>query len=96
MHRLRFAGLVFVAAALAVSAAQAAEINRLGMKIDDFSLKSHFGKPYALADFADKDVVVVVFLGTECPLARLYGPRLAELDKKFDDARVAIVGIDSN
>jgi peroxiredoxin/mono/diheme cytochrome c family protein len=96
MHRLRFAGFVCVAAALAASAAQAAEINRLGMTIDDFSLKSQFGKPYALVDFADKEVVVVVFLGTECPLAKLYGPRLAELDKKFDDARVAIVGIDSN
>jgi peroxiredoxin/mono/diheme cytochrome c family protein len=96
MRPLPLASIVCVAAALAASAALAAEVNRVGMKIDDFSLKSQFGKAYSLADFADKDVVVVVFLGTECPLAKLYAGRLAELDKQFDDARVAIVGVDSN
>ena len=79
----------------AAGAAQAAEANRIGTHIDDFSLKSQFGKEYALADFADRDAVVVVFLGTECPLAKLYAPRLAGLSEKLGD-RVAIVGIDSN
>ncbi len=92
---------VVAAVALPHAHAQAAEArassaSRVGMKIDDFTLKSHFGKEYALHDFADKDVVVVVFLGTECPLAKLYAPRLAELAKKFDGKRVAFVGIDSN
>ncbi len=49
----------------------------VGKKIDGFALKSQFGKEYKLDDFADQDVVVVVFLGTECPLAKLYAPRLA-------------------
>ncbi|MEX0676063.1 MAG: redoxin domain-containing protein [Pirellulales bacterium] len=95
---MRYSPLVWiltVATVLAVSGAQAAEVKRVGMKIDDFSLKSQFGKDYSLADF-DQDVVVVVFLGTECPLAKLYAPRLAELAGKFDGSRVAIVGIDSN
>lgn len=64
-------------------------------KIENFTLKSHFGKEYALRDLADRDVVVVAFLGTECPLAKLYAPRLAELSKKWGD-RVAFLGIDSN
>ena len=33
----------------------------------------------SLADFQDSRAVVVVFLGTECPLATLYAPRLAQL-----------------
>lgn len=69
--------------------------DRVGRKIDNFTLKSHFGKEYSLADFANRDVVVVAFVGAECPLARLYGPRLAELAEQWPD-KVAIVGIDSN
>jgi peroxiredoxin len=87
---------MFITAALATSVAQAAEVNRIGMKIDDFALKSHFGKQYALHDFADRELVVVVFVGTECPLAKLYGTRLAGLAKDLEKRGVALVGIDSN
>lgn len=80
----------------AVSTALAADASPVGKKIDDFTLKSQFGKEYSLHDFADRDIVVVTFLGAECPLAKLYGPRLAELAAKFDAKRVALVGIDSN
>ncbi|WP_153555791.1 redoxin domain-containing protein [Roseimaritima sediminicola] len=38
---------------------------------------------------------VVCFLGTECPLARLYGPRLQQLAERYAD-RVAFVGIVPN
>jgi len=96
---MRSSQLTWILAAILVCAgmsARAAEIDRVGKKIDDFSLKNQFGKAYSLKDFADKDVVVVVFLGTECPLAKLYAHRLADLGKKLDTARVALVGIDSN
>ncbi len=97
MRRLYWATILLLAAvAFAARGAQAAEMSRVGKKIDDFTLKSQFGKEYALSDFADQDVVVVTFLGTECPLAKLYAPRLVALDEQFDDARVAFVGIDSN
>jgi mono/diheme cytochrome c family protein/thiol-disulfide isomerase/thioredoxin len=43
----------------------------------------------------DKDYSVVVFLGTECPLAKLYLPRLAEITEQYGDI-AQIVGIDSN
>jgi peroxiredoxin/mono/diheme cytochrome c family protein len=82
-----------VAAAVLVSGGQAAE---LGEKIGDFSLKSHYGKEYRLADFADSKVMVVAFVGAECPLAKLYGARLAELAETMKDRGVAFVGIDSN
>ncbi|TWT64712.1 redoxin domain-containing protein [Allorhodopirellula solitaria] len=42
------------------------------------------------------EFTVVCFLGTECPLARLYGPRLERLKDRFGDQGVTFVGVDSN
>ncbi len=39
---------------------------------------------------------VVCFLGTECPLARLYGTRLASMAREFQPQGVAFLGINSN
>jgi len=39
---------------------------------------------------------VVCFLGTECPLARYYGPRLSDFAREFADQNVRFVGINSN
>src|SRR5262249_49108233 len=36
------------------------------------------------------------FLGVECPLAKLYGPRLAELEREFGPRGVAFVAVDAN
>jgi len=89
--------LFVCAAAICVAArVDAANPAGIGKQIVDFSLKSQFGKEYSLHDFADRDAIVVAFVGAECPLAQLYGPRLAELAKKLDSRRVAFVGIDSN
>ncbi|HVX30437.1 MAG TPA: redoxin domain-containing protein, partial [Nitrolancea sp.] len=62
--------------------------------ISDFTLKDTAGQARRLADFADRDAVVVTFLGTECPIAKLYGPRLAQLAEKFP--KVQFLAIDSN
>src|SRR5204862_81705 len=50
----------------------------------------------SLADWKDSKILVVAFLGTECPLANLYAPRLAELATKWEPKGVAFVGINSN
>ena len=39
---------------------------------------------------------VICFLGTECPLAKLYGPRLDRMATDMADAGVAFIGINSN
>ena len=52
-----------------------------------------------VVDFPDVDhdgPTVICFLGTECPLARLYAPRLAELATEFGPQGVRFIGIDSN
>ena len=68
----------------------------LGKKIANFQLQDSLGASHSLNDFQKKKVVVIAFLGTECPLAKLYGPRLAELAREFKSEQVAFVGIDSN
>lgn len=42
------------------------------------------------------EYTVVCFLGTECPLARLYGPRLQRLADRFGEQGVAFLGVNSN
>ena len=88
------ASLLLVAVFFAVTAghgdAQVAE------KIGDFTLQDYLGANRSLSEWRDKRAVVVVFLGTECPLAKLYGPRLAELAAEYEPKGVAFVGIDAN
>jgi len=61
-----------------------------------FELDDFRGKNWASSDFDDKDVLVVAFLGTECPLVKLYSPRLSALASEYADRGVAIVGINAN
>lgn len=65
-------------------------------RVSDFTLKDSRGKAYSLADFKGKKLVVCVFLGTECPLAKLYGPRLAQFADKYQASDVAFVAVNSN
>jgi peroxiredoxin len=88
--------LTVVAVLAAGSIAAAAENSPIGKKIDDFAAQDFRGKDVSLGDFKDSKYVVVAFLGTQCPLAKLYGPRLAELAQEFQAQGVAFVGIDSN
>ncbi len=62
----------------------------------DFELSNNYGTTVALREFADRPIVVLAFLGTQCPLAKLYGPRLNELQEKYADQGVVVLGINSN
>src|ERR1700684_559530 len=68
----------------------------VGHKTDNFTLNDFYGKSPSLAEVKDKKLVAIVFLGTECPLARQYGERLPELDKKYGDKGVQFLGVNSN
>jgi peroxiredoxin/mono/diheme cytochrome c family protein len=65
--------------------------------IADFSLPDprDDGKKVSLGDLKQK-LVVVVFIGTECPINNSYMPRLVELHKEFADKGVAFVAINAN
>lgn len=68
----------------------------VGTQITGFHLPDHFGKEHALADFAERDVIVVAFLGTQCPLAKLYAGRLQTIADEYAARGVAVVAIMSN
>lgn len=88
--------LLMPPALVAANDAVVTDSTGLGRRIENFSLKSQFAKEYSLNDFESSKLVVVIFVGTECPLAKLYAPRLAELSKKFSKEGVAFLAIDSN
>lgn len=85
-------------AALGVSACAvvADETTPIGKRINDFSARDYRGKQVALADFAEDKIVVVAFMGTECPQAKLYASRLVALADEFADRGVALIVVDSN
>jgi peroxiredoxin len=76
--------------------AHAADDALLGRSVADFSLRDVHGNVHTLAALADKKLVVLAFLGVDCPLARLYGPRLGELAREYEARGVVFLGIDAN
>ena len=68
---------------------------RLAKRSTVFSLPDVHGQPRSLDEFQGKPVVVA-FMGTECPLAKTYAPRLEELAAEFGKQGVAFLGIDAN
>jgi peroxiredoxin len=69
---------------------------RIGQEIPEFKLRDYRGKEVSLSDFEDRDVLVVAFLGTDCPLVKIYASRLQELSEKYADKGVTVIGINSN
>jgi peroxiredoxin len=65
-------------------------------KIDDFTLKDTAGKDWSLAGRKDCKAIVVLFLGTECPINNAYLPRLAELSRQYEPKGVQFVAINAN
>jgi peroxiredoxin len=84
--------MVFVLA----SATSAVGKPTLGAHVADFTLPDHHGKDRSLAEFADRHVVVVAFLGTQCPLAKLYSVRLNAIAADYADRGVTVVAVMPN
>src|SRR5689334_4540108 len=64
--------------------------------IDSFALPDAAGATRRLDEWRDRRLVVVVFLSADCPLAKLYAPRLLELGREFGPRGVGFVGIFPN
>src|SRR5262245_45119400 len=95
MRALSFA--LAVLAAIGSSGAIGAESKiEIGKKVADFALNDFRGQAVSLNQAGKDKAVVLVFLGTECPLCKLYAPRLAELAKQYEPKGVVFLGIDSN
>ena len=68
----------------------------LGSQIQDFTLRDFRGKEHSLSDFDDQRLIVAYFMGTECPLVKLYAPRMERLHEKYASRGVAFIAISSN
>jgi peroxiredoxin len=77
-------------------AAQASAATLGKSPVADFRLPDSLGKQHALADLADRKLVVVAFLGTECPLAKLYAGRLQTIADEYAERGVGVIGVMSN
>ena len=82
-----------------LAAADAAEALKLGGQAPDWSgLKGTDGKAYSLADFEDKEVLVVVFTCNSCGYAQDYEDRILKLAKSHcgESQKAALVAINPN
>jgi peroxiredoxin len=77
-------------------AAEITTSSPVGRQISEFVSNDFYGQPRALADYKNKRIVVIAFLGTECPLVKLYAPRLADLQQKYAERGVQFLGINAN
>ena len=70
----------------------------LGTRIADFTRpRPADGAPWSLVkESRNAKAVVVVFLGTECPVSNAYVPTLAALHKQFGPKGVVFLGVNSN
>jgi peroxiredoxin len=99
MRRFAIAAGLFLLAVLVGCALRAAPAPRStsGPRVADFTLKdAATDKPISLSDFKTKKAVVVVFIGTECPINNAYMPVLAELAKTYADKGVQFLAVNSN
>src|SRR4051794_24032900 len=72
-------------AVVRLSVSADAPIDRgIGGRVANFTLDDPAGKPISLSEFRGKKALVMVFLGTDCPVGNLYAPRLAELSRQYD------------
>ena len=68
----------------------------LGTKAPHFSLPSTNLKQVSLMDFADKEVLVIMFICNHCPFVKHIQKKLVELVSEYQEKSVAFVGINSN
>lgn len=66
-------------------------------KVGEFRLKDpRDQREVRLSQFQDQKAIVVVFMGTECPINNLYLPYLNQLHSNYAKKGVAFLGINSN
>ncbi len=68
----------------------------IGRPCPDFSLPGVDGKTWSRDNFADKKVLVVMFMCNHCPYVQAVEDRIIALRKEFEGRSVQFVGICSN
>ena len=68
----------------------------IGNSAVDFKLKGVDGKEYALASFADRKALAIVFSCNHCPYVEAYEDRMIQIHKQFEPKGFTLVAINSN
>jgi peroxiredoxin len=90
---LAIIGLVLLASA---SPLQADDHDGLPTQATPFAVTGTDGQSLALAENPSHQLTVICFLGTECPLAKLYAGRLQKIADELDGQSVRFLGLNSN
>ena len=69
--------------------------SRTGTVVNDFTLKNVNGKNVSLRDYPDAKGFIIVFTCNHCPFAKLYPPRMNELNKKYKRLGIPVIAISS-
>ena len=98
---LFFRSVFWILAALLVARPEAvlaadAKTLPIGAAAPEFSLPGVDGKTYSLSDFADADVLAIIFTCNHCPTAQAYEERIKQLAADYKDRGVAVVAISPN
>src|SRR5215218_5216683 len=89
--------LVFALAALAVTLPFAPVAPAADATVGDFTLDDPRGESsVTLSKLKDRKAVVVVFLGTECPVNNAFLPELNRLSKEYSPKGVQFLGVNAN
>ena len=99
--RVRTSGLLLVCLLVVASRpANGAPVGFTELKIGDvapdFFLPDVDGKEYSLKEFADAELLVVVFTCNHCPTAQAYESRIMQLHEDYKNRNVALVAISPN
>ena len=89
----KISGLLLAGLLLAVSFGASADDYLKPIK--DFSLVDQNGKTHTLADFADKDYIVVYIHGTGCPIARLSVPEYTDIAANYSSRNIEFLMLNS-
>ncbi len=68
----------------------------IGAKAPGFSLLGIDGKQHKLADYADKDILAILFTCNHCPTAQAAEARIIQMVKDYADQSFQLVAISSN
>lgn len=68
----------------------------VGRRVPQFVLPDSTGKEVGLADFRAKTLVAVVFLSCQCPISNQYIPILNEIQNKYGERGLQIVGVNAS
>jgi len=69
----------------------------IGQKAPTFdNLKNVDGKLYSMSSFADKDILVLIFMANRCPTARVYTERLKAIQNDYAIKNIQVIGVNSD